>query len=81
MMRTPDKEIALLYFENGSVKPVLNGFNPNTQYSLLWFNPQEGQWEEPLTLMSDDNGSLKIPSFPDSQDITETDWALKIKRR
>ncbi len=26
MMRTPEKDFALLYFENKAVKPILNGF-------------------------------------------------------
>jgi hypothetical protein len=80
MMRNAEKDFALLYFENGSVKPVLNGFNPGSRYSLIWYDPLKGEWQKPLTVSADVKGSLIIPSFPDSQDPSVTDWALKIKK-
>lgn len=79
MMRNREKDFALLYFENGSVKPTLTGFIPDKQYSLIWFDPVTGKWQKPLTVTTDAQGSLTIPSFPDSQDHSVTDWALKLK--
>lgn len=79
MMRNHEKNFALLYFENGSVKPALTGFIPDRQYSLIWFDPKVGKWQKPLTVRTDDKGSLTIPGFPDSQNPSDTDWALKIK--
>jgi hypothetical protein len=78
MMRTKEKDFALLYFENGSVKPVLKGFIPGKAYSLSWFDPQTGVWEKPFKVKADEKGVLIIPSFPDSHDPSITDWALKI---
>jgi hypothetical protein len=78
MMRTPAKDFALLYFEFHSEKPVLNGFNPDKKYSLLWFNPLNGEWNKPVILKTDEAGKLIIPSFPDSSNPSASDWALKI---
>jgi hypothetical protein len=78
MMRNVEKDFALLYFENGSVKPDLKGFLPDRRYSLKWYDPRTGKWEKPLIVRSDDQGSLNIPSFPDLHDPSVTDWALKI---
>jgi hypothetical protein len=80
MMRNREKDFALLYFENGSLRPTLTGFIPDRQYSLIWFDPVTGKWQKPLTVRTDAQGSLTIPSFPDSQDSSVTDWALKIKK-
>jgi hypothetical protein len=80
MMRNREKDFALLYFENGSVKPSIKGFTSNSSYSLIWYDPQKGEWEKPLTVRSDDQGSLTIAAFPDSQNPSVTDWALKIKK-
>jgi hypothetical protein len=48
-------------------------------YSLLWYDPRKGEWEKPLNIRTDDHGALVIPSFPDAQNPSVTDWALKIK--
>jgi hypothetical protein len=79
MMRERDKSFALLYFENSSVKPALAGFKPDNNYSLTWYDPVNGIWEEKQTVKTDALGTLAIPSFPDSRDPSVTDWGLKIK--
>ena len=78
MMRTENKDFALLYFENQSVLPELNGFVPNTNYLLTWFDTVKGDWKTPLSLKSDDNGKIKLQDFPNGQNPTNIDWALKI---
>lgn len=78
MMRNPSRDLALLYFENGAVKPSLSGFIPDKPYALIWFDPVKGEWKKPVTVTADAQGTLTIPSFPDSQDTAVTDWALKI---
>ena len=80
MMRTPQKDYALLYFENESVLPELIGFKSKTTYELTWFNPTSGAWLTPIVITSNNRGSLAIPEFPDKQNPTQTDWALKIIR-
>ncbi len=81
MMRNREKDFALLYFENEAAKPVLNGFIPDTQYSLIWFDPQNGEWFKPAKVRTDDLGSLVIRSFPGPKDTSVNDWALKIMQR
>ncbi len=78
MMRTEEKDFALLYFENQSVLPELKGFNPNTSYSLKWFDTVNGNWDKSLTLKSDDTGNIKLQEFPNGENPTTIDWALKI---
>ncbi|MBN2008242.1 DUF4038 domain-containing protein [candidate division KSB1 bacterium] len=80
MMRTADKTLALLYFENKAVLPKLSGFEPKTSYSFQWYNPQTGEWHEPISLTSDKKGILTVPSLPENANSTMTDWAAKIKQ-
>ncbi|MDZ7690162.1 MAG: DUF5060 domain-containing protein [Balneolaceae bacterium] len=78
MMRTPDKNFALLYFENGATLPTLSGFNPGTEYFFQWYNPKNGTWKQPVTIQSNKEGELELPAFPESSDRPNTDWAAKI---
>jgi hypothetical protein len=78
MMRTPEKEFALLYFENQAVLPELTGFKPNASYALQWFNPINGEWSEKIVLRSGKKGALIIPAFPDGKNPVGADWAAKI---
>jgi len=78
MMRTPAKDLALLYFENQSVLPVLNNFKTNCTYYMQWFNPLKGEWGKKVTINSDGKGRIKLPDFPDGQNPSSTDWAAKI---
>ncbi|MCJ7449151.1 MAG: DUF4038 domain-containing protein [Bacteroidales bacterium] len=78
MMRTPEKDFALLYFENQSVLPELTGFKSNTSYSLYWFNPVDGVWKNPVSIKTDKKGNLILQDFPDKQNPSIIDWAAKI---
>ncbi len=80
MMRNREKDFALLYFENSSVKPDLSGFLPEQDYSLIWYDPGKGEWQKPVSAKTDARGSMTIPSFPDSKNPSDIDWALKIKK-
>ncbi|MCG6913323.1 DUF4038 domain-containing protein [bacterium BMS3Abin03] len=81
MMRTPEKDFALLYFENESVLPLLTNFKPDTKYYFQWFNTINGEWKEKIEIRSDEKGTLKIPEFPDGGNPSSTDWAAKIVSR
>jgi hypothetical protein len=78
MMRTPEKDFALLYFENQAVLPELAGFKPETAYGLKWFNTINGEWGEKIILKSDKKGSLILPGFPDGKNPSGIDHAAKI---
>ncbi|RVT45314.1 DUF4038 domain-containing protein [Rheinheimera sediminis] len=78
MMRTAEKDFALLYFENKAVLPKLKGFVPGKTYTLNWFDPINGQWQKPLSISADSEGTLSMPNFPHNEQIASRDWAAKI---
>jgi len=78
MMRTAEKDFALLYFENKAVLPSLQGFNPGKTYSLSWFDPMTGQWQKPVSITANSEGTLAFPGFPQNEQIASRDWAAKI---
>ncbi len=78
MMRTHDKDFALLYFENKSVLPLLSNFKPNSNYLFQWFNTISGEWMKKILLKSDVSGNIILPAFPDKSNISVVDYAAKI---
>jgi hypothetical protein len=78
MMSTAEKDLALLYFENQAVLPILSGLKSNTAYRFQWFNPRNGQWKESIAIKTDEKGILTPPVFPDGQNPSTIDWAAKI---
>jgi hypothetical protein len=79
MMRTKEKDLALLYFENQSVLPEVEGFVPGSSYSFQWYNTLTGEWFDPVIIKADEGGKLIIPVFPDEKNPSVIDWAGKIK--
>ena len=79
MMRTAQKDLAFLYFENKAQRATLSGFQPNQPYQCDWFDPRCGQWTNRTQLVADDKGILTMPAFPGRLDIAQTDWAAKLK--
>lgn len=82
MLRNPDKEIAFLYFEDKTARQTIYGMIPNNKYEAQWYNPRTGEWFEMAdgVLTSDENGTIDMPAFPSGKDISENDWAAKLKR-
>jgi len=80
MMRDPQKNLALLYFESQAVTPKLAGFVPGETYALEWFDPLTGQWHAPKRLTADNGGTLSLPAFPGGGSTASRDWAAKILR-
>ncbi len=79
MMINPEKDFALLYFENQAELPMISGMKNSTVYSLQWFNPKNGEWNAPQSIKSDVKGNLTLPNFPGGSKLASTDWAAKIK--
>lgn len=80
MMRTQDKNLAMLYFEDKCDVPELSGFHPDKDYELNWFNPITGEWvKNPFKLVSDKDGKIRLLNFPDGGTLSKQDWGLKIK--
>lgn len=78
MMRTPNKDIAFLYFENKSSLPLLHHFKQSSDYVFQWYDTVIGEWKDEIRIESDDNGTLRIPDFPGGETQSATDWAAKI---
>jgi hypothetical protein len=79
MMRTPEKDFALLYFENQSVLPFLNNFEPGAAYNFQWFDTITGEWHGKITIKTDGKGTLILPDYPKGEKKSTRDWAAKIK--
>ena len=79
MMRTPEKDLAFLYFENQAVLPEITGFSPGKEYIFQWYNTLNGEWHDPVLLQTDRRGKLIIPGFPGGANPTTRDWAAKIR--
>ena len=81
MLRSSDKELAFLYFEDLTERQVVAGMIPGKAYSSQWFNPRTGQWSNVGngTLKANSDGQIQLPDFPGNKTITDTDWAMKLK--
>ncbi|HVO12337.1 MAG TPA: DUF4038 domain-containing protein [Vicinamibacteria bacterium] len=71
--RTPDKDVFLLYFENGAPPAQVRGARLNSRYRGQWFDPREGTWMEAGELQADKIGIITLPPFPG-----DTDWGLRL---
>jgi hypothetical protein len=78
MMRTPDRSLALLYFETKAPRPRVSGFTPGARYRWTWFNPRSGQWGRPVALPARADGRLRAPAFPGGANLAAQDWAAKV---
>jgi hypothetical protein len=81
LMRTPDRSVGLLYFENRAARAQTIGWRPGSSYRFTWFDPRAGAWRESIDLMSDSVGALQLPPFPSGPDVASTDWAAKLVLR
>jgi hypothetical protein len=73
--RTDDKNIFLIYFENGCPQAQVRGARLNSVYEAKWFNPRDGKWLDAGDgiLVSGKTGIIKLPPVPGS-----SDWGLKL---
>lgn len=78
LMRTKERDFALLYFENGAQRAQSTGWTPNAAYRFSWYDPRTGEWQAAVTLTADGNGQMQLPPFPGNVDKSDTDWAAKI---
>lgn len=78
LMRTPERDFALAYFEHKAVRPQIKGFTPRGQYLWQWFDTRTGAWSKAIPLAADATGTLAAPSFPDGGGQATIDMAAKI---
>jgi hypothetical protein len=78
---TAEKDLFLLYFERYCRLAMLSGAVPSRKYDAQWFNPRSGVWinaDDDGVLTADAEGKIALPKFPGEQEISDTDWALKL---
>lgn len=81
MMRTADRTLALLYFENKSAVAQVRGLNANARYAWTWFDPRSGAWSKSAPVQANGSGSLTVPALPHSAGTgAEQDWAAKLSQ-
>jgi hypothetical protein len=80
LMRTADKDFALVYFEQKALTARMKGFTPGARYSWTWFDPRSGKWGRALSLKADTAGTLTAPAFAESGKQAVRDIAAKIVR-
>ncbi len=78
LMRTPQRDFALAYFENRALRARLKGFTAAARYRWTWFDPRTGIWARPLTVKTDAGGELMTPPFPAGGTDGARDFAAKI---
>jgi hypothetical protein len=78
MMRTADRRLALLYFEEKAARPRVAGLVPSAGYRWTWYDPRRGQWRPAIALRSDTQGRLRAPAFPGGGSVAARDWAAKL---
>ena len=78
LMRTADKNLAFLYFENKALRATVTNAKPNTAHRFTWYNTRNGEWLPGVNLKSDAQGKLELPPFPGGDDETNVDWAAKL---
>jgi hypothetical protein len=78
LMRTPQRDFALAYFESRALAPRLRGFTARANYRWSWFDPRTGQWRDAGQLRADASGVLAAPAFPDGGRQAASDIAAKI---
>jgi hypothetical protein len=81
---TPQRDIALLYFEQDCPQATLSGLSAGHAFKAHWYDPRSGGWlaspsAAPTITVSAD-GILQLPMFPGGKAKADTDWALKLKR-
>jgi hypothetical protein len=82
MLRETDRGLALLYFEDKTARQTITGMIPDTKYAAQWYNPRTGEWFAmgDGVLVSGQNGTIDMPAFPSGKDVSENDWAAKLKK-
>jgi hypothetical protein len=78
LMRTPQRDFALAYFENQAPRARLKGFTPGGRYRWSWFDPRTGSWGKVIAVGADAAGTLTCPEFPGGGGQATQDVAAKI---
>ena len=78
LMRTPERDLGLLYFESKALRARTTGWTPNIVYRFQWYDPRTGEWQAAIDLKADAKGTIQLPAFPGGGDVATSDWAAKV---
>jgi hypothetical protein len=81
LMRTPESDLGLFYFENKAHRARTVGWKANAVYEFAWYEPTSGRWHAATALQADSRGEIQLPPFPGGLEIAGTDWAAKMTAR
>jgi len=78
--RTANRVFFLLYFEKDCPRATVSGLAANAHYRAEWFDPRAGRWQRVGSgrLVSDADGRVVLPRFPDDSEKSGNDWGLKL---
>jgi len=81
LLKSPDHETLLLYFEKSALRQTISDLPANKTYSAQWYNTRTGEWigMNDGRLQTDDSGQLKLPDFPSGGSKAEIDWAALLE--
>lgn len=80
LMRTQDKDLAFLYFENKARRATLANAKANATHRFTWYNTRTGEWLPSANVQSDGQGRLELPPFPGGGEEADADWAARLVR-
>lgn len=80
MLKTPDNELILIYFEKEAQRQTISALAVGRKYKSQWFNPQNGEWSKvgDGILITEEDGTLQMPVFPGGKASAMTDWVAKL---
>ncbi len=76
--RTPERDLFMLHFEADCRAASVRGTLFEREYAATWFDPRTGEWIDAGTLESGHMCEISLPPFPDGDDPSSTDWAMKL---
>jgi hypothetical protein len=80
MIKTPDNELVLVYFEKEAQMQLIANLEGDRKYKGVWFNPENGEWSKigDGILVTDEDGILQLPVFPGGKATAIRDWVAKL---
>ena len=79
LMRDPQQNFALAYFENRALRARMKGFKPGLSYDWSWFDPRNGGFQRQVRVKADAGGALMTPKFPEGGEQSARDFAVLIR--
>jgi hypothetical protein len=80
MLKSPDNNTILLYFEKLATQQTIANLPANKTYVAQWYNPRTGEWTTMGngSVQTDKEGKLKLPNYPSGTPTASNDWAAQL---